>query len=85
LKEEELPALPQRKQAPTTLHEVRRRDKLREIDMQNARFAKKLLFINSTVPGQKSLKKEFKEHEKRKSMRCKWPIVNMKKNVFSQE
>jgi hypothetical protein len=42
-----------------TLHHVRRVQKLREIDIENAKFAKKLMFVNSSIPARKSLNKEF--------------------------
>lgn len=82
---EELPVAPlSPKKNQITLHEGRRRENLRKIDEQNARFAKKLMFVNSSIPAFKTLNKEFNHHKKTKQLRCKWPIVNMKKNVFNQ-
>ena len=69
----------------STLHEGRRRENLRSIDEQNAKFAKKLMFIKSSIPARKSLNKEFNLHKKTKELRCKWPIIDMKKNVFNRE
>jgi hypothetical protein len=68
-----------------TLHEGRRRENLRSIDEQNAKFAKKLMFIKSSIPANKSLKKEFNHHKKTKELRCKWPIIDMKKNVWHND
>jgi hypothetical protein len=83
---EEIPAMPlsTKRRPQITLHEVRRREKLRVIDMENAKLAKKLMFVNSSIPGRKSLNKEFLLHKKTKELRCKWPIINMKDNVFNK-
>ena len=45
------------KKTQITLHEGRRRENLRKIDEQNAQFAKKLMFVNSSIPARKSLNK----------------------------
>ena len=82
---EELPPAPlttQKKSTYMTLHEGRRRENLRSIDEQNAKFAKKLMYIKSSIPARKSLNKEFNHHKKTKELRCKWPIIDMKKNIW---
>lgn len=43
------------------------------------------MFVNSSIPAIKSLNKEFMLHTKTKSLRCKMPIINMKKNIFNDQ
>ena len=67
-----------------SLNEVHRRERRRLIEMENLKMARKLYTIKSSIPARKSLEQEFKHHLKTKNLRCRLPIVNMKKNMFNE-
>ena len=52
--------------------------------MENLKMARKLFTIKSSIPARKSLEQEFRHHLKTKNLRCRLPIVNMRKNVFAE-
>jgi len=72
-----------RKYANISLNEVHRRERKRLIEVENLKMAQKLFKIKSSLPARKSLEQEYRHHLKTKVLRCRLPIVNMKKNAWN--
>jgi len=70
--------------ANISLNEVHRRERKRLIELENLKMAQKLYKIKSSLPARKSLEQEYRHHLKTKVLRCRLPIVNMKKNLWNE-
>ena len=66
-----------------TLHEPHRKERKRQIQIENFVIAKKLWKIKGTVPDRKSMQRDYQKNSKIKNLRCKLPKVNMKHNSFN--
>ena len=69
---------------PPLLHELRRREQARLIEIENMKIAHKLM----SVSGDPSLKprnlaEKFKTHQHAKAVLCKLPIIDMANNQFA--
>jgi len=61
-----------------TLHELKRKEELRLINLENKEKANKILNIRGVKDlNKKIMDAEYKRHSRAKSLMCKFPIVNM--------
>ena len=65
------------------LHELKRKERKKEIEFQNYRLATKLYTTRPAITNNYVIHKDFKKHQKLKSLRCKFPVIDMKNNIFT--
>lgn len=69
---------------PPLLHELRRREQARLIEIENMKIAHKLMSVTGDPTLRPSyLAEKFKTHEHAKAVLCKLPIIDMANNQFS--
>ena len=69
--------------SPRALHEVNRRKRKDEIEKENYRVAHKLYSTKAALAEKFNFKKDYDLHLKVKTLRCKFPVIDMKQNRFN--
>jgi hypothetical protein len=69
--------------SPVALHELNRRKRKGEIEKENYRVAHKLYSTKAALREKFDFKKDFAFHMKVKTLRCKFPVIDMKQNRFN--
>ena len=69
--------------SPVALHELNRRKRKGEIEKENYRVAHKLYSTKAALKERFDFKKDFAFHMKVKTLRCKFPVIDMKQNRFN--
>ena len=64
------------------LHEVQRKARKKQIEYQNYKLATKLYTARAAINNTYETEKAYVKHQKLKSLRCKFPIIDMSKNIF---
>ena len=69
--------------SPLALHELNRRKRKGEIEKENFRVAHKLYSTKAALAEKFNFKKDYDFHLKVKTLRCKFPVIDMKQNRFN--
>ena len=70
---------------PPLLHELRRREQARLIEIENMKIAHKLMSVSGDPAlKQRNLAEKYKSHQHAKAVLCKLPIIDMANNQFAQ-
>lgn len=69
---------------PPLLHELRRREQARLIEIENMKIAHKLMSVTGDPTLRpRNLAENFKTHQHAKAVLCKLPIIDMANNQFA--
>ena len=69
---------------PPLLHELRRKEDARLINLENYQIAKKLISVRASRNfARKLMDSDFERHQRAKALLCKLPVIDMSKNSFS--
>ena len=60
--------------------ERRRKARMFESEARNSKLSERIGNIKSTIPNQRDLALRYQDHQKTKSLRCQFPIVDLRRS-----